>query len=61
MSWLFLVLLVGGVVGGLLQTVSVSNEYVRRISGGLIALGFLGILLWTFFLTGVTAGLWMMR
>ncbi|MBI4499421.1 MAG: hypothetical protein HY689_16155 [Chloroflexi bacterium] len=56
MGWVFLVLVIGGIVGGLLQAVPQSNEYLRRGSGGLIALGFLGVLLWTYFLTGVAAG-----
>lgn len=59
MSTVFLLLVIAGIVGGLLQAVPIANEYVRRASGGLVALGFLGVLLWFFYLTSITAGLMM--
>ncbi len=59
MSWVFLILMIAGIVGGLLQSVPMGNEYVRRIAGSLIALGFLGALLWFFYLSSLVAGMMM--
>ncbi len=56
MGWTLLALLIAGMVGGLLQAVPVRNEWVRRSAGGLIALGFLGVLLWVVLLTSMASG-----
>ncbi len=56
MGWTFLLLVVAGLVGGMMQAVPVTSEYARRVSGGLIALGFLGVLLWAMFLSAVALG-----
>ncbi|GEM_PF-4510350 len=59
MSWIFLLLLSSGIAGGLMYAVPLTNRYVPRIAGGLIALGFLGTLLWLFYITSLTAGMMM--
>lgn len=57
MEWILLVLVTCGIVGGLLQSVPMGNDYVRRSSGALISLGFLGVLLWSLFLTAMSSGM----
>ena len=59
MSWVLLTLLSAGIAGGLISAVSLTNQYAPRIAGSLIALGFLGVLLWLFYLTGITGGMMM--
>ena len=45
MAWILLLLVTAGVVGGLLQAVPLTNEYLRRVSGAFVALGFVGLLM----------------
>lgn len=56
MEWILLPLVTCGIIGGLLQTLPIGNDYVRRGAGALVALGFFGVLMWSLFLTAMTGG-----
>lgn len=57
MHWVVLLLVALGTGGGLMLAADMPNPWWRRIAGGLISLGFVGVFLWDFFLTGASAAL----